>query len=161
MKRYVHAADAIFALILFAAFAVSILMVLTTGAQAYQKVRTSVENHYSENTCVSYIVMKLRHYDDAACNVSLGDVEGVPALILSEIVDGEEIITAIYYHEGYVKEIYADSGYEFTLDDGFQIIEAQELTLTSPSPGLYNVECVGTGGGSAAATVSLRDWGSL
>ena len=161
MKRYVHAADAIFALILFAAFAVSILMVLTTGAQAYQKVRTSVENHYSENTCVSYIVMKLRHYDDASCNVSLGDVEGTPALLLSEIIDDYEYVTAIYFHEGFVMELYAESGYEFTLDDGFQIIEAQGLTLTSPSPGLYNVECVGIGGGQAAATVSLRDWGSL
>ena len=161
MKRYVHAADAVFALILFAAFAVSILMVLTMGAQSYQKVRSSVENHYSENTCVSYIVMKLRHYDDANCEVSLGDVEGVPALILSEIVDGEEIITAIYYHEGYVKEIYADSGYEFTLADGAEIIEAQKLTLTSPAPGLYRVSCIGTGGSEAAATVSLRDWGAI
>ena len=161
MKRYVHAADAIFALILFAAFAVSILMVLTTGAQAYQNVRNSVENHYSENTCVSYIVMKLRHYDDVTCGVALGDVEGTPALLLSETIDGEEYITAIYYHEGYVMEIFAESGYEFTLNDGDQIIEAHDLTLSSPSAGLYKVACVGVGGGRAEATISLRDWGAI
>ena len=160
MKRYVHAADAIFALILFAAFAVSILMVLTTGAQAYQNVRKSVENHYSENTCVSYIVMKLRHYDDVTCSVELGEVEGKPALLLSEVIEGDEIITAIYFHEGYVKEIYAEGGYELTLAGGDSIIEAQSLTLTSPSPGLYKIACVGIGGGTAAATVSLRDWGA-
>lgn len=160
MKRYVHTADAIFALILFAAFAVSILMVLTTGAQAYQNVRSSVENHYSENTCISYIVMKLRHYDDVTCSVELGEIEGTQALLMSEIIEGDEYITAIYYHDGYVMEIYAEGGYEFTLDDGFKIIEARGLTLSSPSPGLYNVACVGTGGGRADATVSLHDWGA-
>ena len=160
MKRYVHAADAVFALILFAAFAVSILMVLTTGAQAYQNVRNSVENHYSENTCVSYIVMKLRHYDDVTCDVELGDVEGTPALLFSEVIDGEEFVTAIYFHNGYVMEIFAEGGYEFTLDEGFQIIEAQSLTLSSPSAGLYTVACVGIGGGETSATVSLRDWGA-
>ena len=160
MKRYVHAADAVFALILFAAFAVSILMVLTTGAQAYQNVRNSVENHYSENTCVSYIVMKLRHYDDADCEVTIGDIEGTPALMLGEFINDEKYITAIYYHDGYVRELYADGGYEFTLDEGFEIIEAQEFTFTSPAAGLYKISCVGTGGGAANATVSLRDWGT-
>ena len=161
MKRYVHAADAVFALVLFAAFAVSILMVLTMGAQSYQRVRSSVENHYSENTCVSYIVMKLRHFDDSTSDVTLGDVEGMPALLLSEDIEGEQYITAIYYHDGFVKEIYAEAGYEFTLTDGTEIIEAQELLLTSPAPGLYKISCVGTGGGTAGATVSLRDWGAI
>ncbi|NLB29111.1 MAG: DUF4860 domain-containing protein [Clostridiales bacterium] len=158
MKRYVHTADAIFALILFAAFAVSILMVLTAGARSYQNVRSSVEARHSETTCVSYIVMKLRHYDDAACTVELGELEGTPALLLRETIEGEDYVTAIYYHDGYVREIYAESSLELTLDEGFQIVEAQTLTLTSPSAGLYSVACVGTGGGEASATVSMRDW---
>lgn len=159
MKRYIHTADAVFALILFCAFAISMLMVLTTGAQSYQNVRSSVENRYSEETGVSYIVMKLRHYDDTDCTVEIGDVDGIPALCMTETYDGTDYVTSIYFYNGYVMELYTEAGYGFLPEDGFQIVEAQGLDF-SIEDGLCTVTCVGTGDGRAQATVSLRDGGA-
>ncbi|MDR2615883.1 MAG: DUF4860 domain-containing protein [Oscillospiraceae bacterium] len=156
MKRYIHTVDAVFALILFCAFALSMLLVLTTGAGAYKNIRDAVRRHYSEDTCVSYVAMKLRHYDDRDGSVSLGVVGGAKALLLTETTDGTEYTTAIYYYDGAVRELYAESGYEFSPEDGFEIIAAQSLTITSPSAGVYKISCVGEDGGEAGTTVSLR-----
>jgi hypothetical protein len=155
MKRYIHTVDAVFALILFCAFALSMLMVLMTGAGAYKNIRDAVRRHYSEDTGVSYIAMKLRHYDDRDCAVSLGEIEGIPALFMAENIAGEEYVTAIYYYDGYIRELFADSGYEWKLDDGFEIIEANSLTITEEFAGVYNIRCVGAGGGTADTTISL------
>jgi len=156
MKRYIHTADAVFALILFCAFAVSMLMVLMTGAQAYQGVRNRVENHYSEDTVVSYIAMKLRHYDAEDCNVTVSKIAGNDALIMTETISGNEIITAIYFHEGFVKELYAEASYEFTPDDGTNILAAQEISITKSDNGVISVRCVGTGGSVAETKLALR-----
>jgi hypothetical protein len=156
MKRYIHTVDAVFALILFCAFALSMLMVLMTGAGAYKNIRDAVRNHYSEDTCVSYIAMKLRHYDGADNSVTLGDVGGVPALLLSETMDGDEYVTAIYFYDGYVRELFAEAGYDQRPEDGFEIVEASSLTVTSPREGVYGVLCVGIGGGEAETSINLR-----
>ncbi|MDR3278548.1 MAG: DUF4860 domain-containing protein [Oscillospiraceae bacterium] len=154
MKRYIHTADAVFALILFCAFALSMLMVLMTGAVAYQDVRDAVENHYSEDTCISYIAMKVRHYDDASGSFELRDLDGVPALYMTESVGGGEYFTAIYFYDGYVKELYAESGYEFAPGDGADVLAAEALSF-EVSDRLLHVSCVGTGGNAADIYLSL------
>ncbi|MDR2358098.1 MAG: DUF4860 domain-containing protein [Oscillospiraceae bacterium] len=159
MKRYIHTVDAVFALILFCAFALSMLMVLMTGAGAYKGIRDAVRRSYSEDTCVSYIAMKLRRYDSANRSVSLGEIGGEDALLLTETTDGTEYTTVVYYYDGGVRELYAESGYDFKPEDGFEIIEARALEIASPSGGVYEIRCVGAGGGEAGTTISLRSAG--
>jgi hypothetical protein len=156
VRRYIHTADAVFALVLFGAFAMAMLMVLMTGAQAYQGIRDNVEQHYSEETCLGYISMKVRHYDSAGGAVYMGDVGGIPALMLREEYDGVGYITAIYIKDGYVKELYADESFEFEPDAGLDILAAGSLTMSFVEDGLLAVKCVGTGGGSAEVYLNLR-----
>jgi hypothetical protein len=156
LRRYIHTADAVFALVLFGAFALAMLMVLMTGAQAYQGIKDTVENHYSEDTCLSYISMKVRHYDSAGGAVYIGDVGGVPALMLREEYDGVGYITAVYFHDGFVKELYADESFEFTPEAGLEILAVESLDVELTDDGLISVSCVGTGGGRASAYLSLR-----
>lgn len=156
MKRYIHTADAVFALVLFCAFAISILMVLMMGAEAYQKVRDAVENHYSEDTCISYIAMKVRHYDDKDSAVYVGNVQDKTALYMRETFDDTEYVTVIYYYDGYVMELYAESGYTFDPEAGFRIVEANDLTIMSLGEGLISIACEGTGGSVAEISLSLR-----
>jgi hypothetical protein len=160
MKRYVHTVDAVFALILFCAFALSMLMVLMTGAGTYKNIRDAVRRSYSEDTCVSYIAMKLRRYDGEGCSVSLGEIGGEDALFLTETAGGTEYTTAVYYHGGAVRELYAESGYDFEPSDGFEIVEALALEIASPSAGVYEIRCVGAGGGEAGTAISLRSAGA-
>jgi hypothetical protein len=155
MKRYVHTADAVFALLLFCAFAVSMLMVLMTGAQAYRGVRDRAENHYSEDTAISYIAMKLRHYDASDCSVTVGTLGESDALILTEVIDETEFVTVIYFSGGYIREIFAEKGYDLAPGDGFEIVAAREIDIASRS-GLIEIKCVGTGGGSAETSIALR-----
>jgi hypothetical protein len=158
LKRYIHTADAVFALILFCAFALSMLLVLMTGARAYQDIRDAVENHYSEDACISYIAMKVRHFDDASGGLELRDLDGIPALYMTESLGGSEYFTAIYYYDGYVKELYAESGYEFAPEDGFDVLAAESLTF-EVSDRLLRISCVGTGGGEAGTYLGLRKGG--
>ncbi|MDR0904803.1 MAG: DUF4860 domain-containing protein [Oscillospiraceae bacterium] len=156
MKRYIHTADAVFALILFCAFAVSMLMVLMTGAQAYRGVRDRVENHYSGDTAISYIAMKLRHYDASDCSVTVGTLGDGDALFMTELIEETEFVTAIYFHDGYIKELFAENGYDFAPEDGFKIVAAQEMNIASPYEGVFEIKCVGTGGDTTQTAVALR-----
>jgi hypothetical protein len=156
VRRYIHTADAVFALVLFAAFAIAMLMVLMTGAQAYQGIKDNVENHYSEDTCLSYISMKVRHYDSAGGSIYMGDVGGIPALMLREEDDGVGYVTAVYFHDGYVKELYADESFEFTPEAGLEILAVELLDMRLTDDGLIEASCVGTGGGRASVYLSLR-----
>jgi hypothetical protein len=156
VRRYIHTADAVFALVLFGAFALAMLMVLMTGAQVYQGIRDNVENRYSEETCLSYISMKARHYDAAGGAVYLGDVGGAPALMMREEYDGVGYITAIYYHDGSVRELYADEEFDFEPEAGLEIMAVNSLSFSFGDDGLLDVRCVGTGGGEGEISLSFR-----
>jgi hypothetical protein len=135
------------------------LMVLMTGARAYQGVRDAVENHYSEDTCLSYITMKVRHYDVAGGAVYIGDIGGVPALMLSEEFDGARYVTAIYQAGGYVKELFTEDGLEFEPEFGLDVLAVRSLSFNFVRDDLLEITCTGTGGARASTYLNLRSAG--
>ena len=156
MKRYIHTADAVFALVLFCAFALSMLLVLMTGATSYQDIRDAVENHNSENMCVSYIATKVRH-SDVADGVSIGEIGGTPAIVLSLEAGGLYYDTYVYLHDGYVRELpFIERGDEFSPKDGLNVMAVKDLEFELTEDGLLHVLCTGTGGRSAETFLSLR-----
>ena len=155
MKRYIHTADAVFALVLFCAFALSMLLVLMTGATAYQDIRNAVENHNSENLCVSYIATKVRHSDTAG-GVSIGAIGDTPAIVLSIGAGGSYYDTYVYLHDGYVRELFIERGYEFYPEDGENVMAVNDLAFGFTEDGLLRVFCTGTGGRTAETFLSLR-----
>ena len=96
MRRYIHTIDVVFALVLFCAFAMSLLLVLMTGARAYRGIRDNMEETYTGRTCLSYIATKLRHYDETGA-VSVGELDGVPALCLAETSGDGAYVTYLYF----------------------------------------------------------------
>jgi hypothetical protein len=98
----------------------------------------------------------VRHYDSAGGAVYLGSVGGTPALMLREEYDGMGYVTAIYFHGGYVKELYADESFEFEPESGLDILAVKSLDISFVGDGLLAVKCTGTGGGSADGFLSLR-----
>ncbi len=158
MKRYVHTIDIVFALVLFCVFAMSLLLVLLTGAQAYRGVRDHMEEQYAERTCVSYIAAKLRHYDEAGV-VGVETFDGLPALCLTESIDGGEYVTYLYFYEGYVCELFTDPALGLTAGDGMRIMEAGGLTFSQVSDNLISVACTGIDGEPTNLMLSLRSEG--
>ena len=155
MKRYIHTADAVFALVLFCAFALSMLLVLMTGATSYQDIRDAVENHNSENLCVSYIATKVRH-SDMADGVAIGEIGEAPAIVLSIEAGGFYYDTYVYLHDGYVKELFVERGYDVVPEDGLNVMAVNELDFDFTEDGLLHVLCIGTGGRAAETFLSLR-----
>jgi hypothetical protein len=144
------------------------LLVLMMGAGAYQRVRDTSENHFSEDTCISYLTMKLRHFDDATGTVYLGDVNGTPGIYMTEFIDEREFVTAIYFYDedetddepGYVRELFAERGYDFVPQYGFEILQVQGLSF-GLEDGVVKISCIGTGGGHAETYIALRNWGAV
>ena len=55
------------------------------------------------------------------------------ALVLAEEIDGETYLTRIYYHDGYIRELFCAADAEMEPGDGEQIIETCDLKI-SPGP---------------------------
>jgi hypothetical protein len=81
----------------------------------------------------------------------------VKALFLTERIDGDEYVTAIYFHDGYVKELFAEAGYDFSLADGLEILAARSVSFEKDGA-ILRLVCVGTGGNAAETYLSLRNW---
>jgi len=177
MKKYFHTADAVFALLLFCAFAFSVMLVLVLGAGEYKDVRDEIERHYSEDTALDYIAMKSRHYDSSDIFITswvyASDSEtpgaAIDVLCMSETIDGIEYINALYCRDGYLREIYADSddlfycrpGYTAPDPDADMINEGGECIVPISSLSvrridgtqLVEVTCRGTSGAAASVII--------
>lgn len=100
-----HIVDILFVLALFGVFAASALMLVTIGANVYKHTAANMSMHFTERTACSYLTEKLRQ-NDTADAVSIGELEGVPALILTREDGDNAYCTYLYLYEGYLKELY-------------------------------------------------------
>ena len=124
--------DGVFVLLLFCVFAVCVLSVLLTGAGAYRRLTERDRVSYYRRTAAQYIAEKVRQADTWN-DVSVEDFGGRDALVLAEEIDGETYLTRIYYHDGYIRELFCAADAEMEPGDGEQIIETCDLKI-SPGP---------------------------
>ncbi|WP_322170471.1 DUF4860 domain-containing protein [Acutalibacter caecimuris] len=120
-----HNLDGIAALLLFAVFAVCILMVLLTGADAYRRLTSRDNEAYAQRTGTQYLAQRVRQADVAG-SVEIADFDGVPAL---QLRDGSENVTRIYVYDGWLMELYSDPANGLGPEAGEYIMEAQGLEL--------------------------------
>jgi len=127
--------DTIFVLIVFSIFAVSVLMVLMLGASIYRNINEISREGESEHTALSYIWTKTKNFDKAD-SISVGDFNGVPALIIDETLGGTEFTTAIYFYDGWLYELFSEAELNFSLEDGSRIVRVDNLTFEALDNGL-------------------------
>ena len=154
MKRN-GTADIIFTLVLFCVFTVSVLMVLLSGAGVYKGIVEAMDGSFEERTCLQYIGAKIRHYSGEG-TVSVADINGVSALVLTENIEGYDYNTYIYLHAGRIKELFTDGDLSFYPEDGLDILEAYRLVFNKVSDNLLRIECTGAGGRSSEIFAGLR-----
>lgn len=155
MKKQSHSIDVIFVLVIFCILAVSLLIVLMTGAQSYNGIKDSMEEQYSEYTCVNYIATKIRH-NDTAGDVYMDSLkDGTPALCLVETHGTEKFVTYIYHHDGYVKEMFTFFGNDFDPNMGSKIVEVESLNIET-NGSLVSISCTADSDRSASVGISLR-----
>ena len=161
MKDYKNerSVSTVAALLLFAVFAVGVLGVLLGGAQSYRRLTQRDEAAYDSRTCTQYLATKFRQAPESGTVQVVSFGEG-SALLIPHTVGGEDYMTRIYCHDGWLMELYSIADGEFSPEDGEKILPASDLTITRQQDLLV----IGITDGNKQALrikVSLRGWEEL
>lgn len=124
-----HKLTDLMALLVFAVFAVCILLVLLTGADVYRNLADSGQAQYNRRTAARYITTRVRQADTAGA-VSVEDFEGEDALVLRETVNGRTYLTRVYCYGGFLRELFTAEDGSFSPEDGEKLLEAESFSVT-------------------------------
>lgn len=147
MKQEKHfIVDVLFVLALFGVFAVSALVLVTIGADVYQHTVQDMTGNYETRTAVSYLTEKIRQNDiaspDGENTAYLTTLDGEPALMLTQDIDGDTYSTYLYLHRGYLKELFIKQDSSVggnSLDAGVKIIELESFQPEQITPQLLSI----------------------
>lgn len=145
-----HQIDVLGALLLFGVFAVCVLAVLLTGADAYRGLTERNREAGDRRSCVQYIATKVRQ-SDSIDSVAVENFGGVDALVLG---DGE-YITRIYCYEGSLMELFSDATLPMKPEDGEKVVDLDWLEM-SLQDDLLTIEVLDTYGQVSTLLLSLR-----
>ena len=149
-KTIKHHIDGFIALLLFVVFAVCVLAVLLTGADAYRRLTRRDNAAYDRRTCVQYVATRVRQADTLD-GVSVEDFGGTACLALR---DGD-YVTRVYCYDGWLMELYCAGGSELDPEDGERVMAAQALDL-SLEDGLLTIAATDAQGTESTLLLSLR-----
>ena len=123
--------DGILSLLLFGIFAACLLLVLLSGTKIYGRIVERDDMVYTQRTVAQYFGQKLRSVPTAD-SVSLMSVCGEDALAIHQELDGEDYLTVIYCHDGWLWELFtdaADAAVGIDPECGEKLLEATDLEL--------------------------------
>lgn len=148
-----HHMDTLAALLLFGVFAACVLTVLLTGADAYGRITVRDGVTYDRRTCIQYVATRVRQADTNG-GVSLEVFGGVKSLVLKDWED-ENYITRVYYHNGYLMELYSEADLDLAPEDGEKIMACDWMRL-GLDDGLLTVDLLDPQGEVTTLCLSLR-----
>ena len=89
---------------LFMIFTISSLFLIILGANVYKTTINNIEEAFSSRTALTYITKKVRQTNTN--NVYIGKYNNSDALIIKETIQKQDVITYIYYKDGYLYELF-------------------------------------------------------
>lgn len=150
-KQIKHHLDGLAALLLFGVFAVCVLIVLLSGADAYRGLTERDRAAYTRRTCAQYVATRVRQ-SDSAWNIAVTDFGDGKALVLDANWD---YVTYIYCHDGWLMELYCLAEETMEPEDGEKILAAQAMDFTLED-GLLAITARDSAGGETSLLLSLR-----
>ncbi|MCR5501604.1 MAG: DUF4860 domain-containing protein [Lachnospiraceae bacterium] len=103
-KQNRHIVDILFVIALFSIFVLSAISLISIGAGVYSKTMTNMDSNFSSRTAVAYIKEKIRQSDENG-SISVGDLDGNPAIVISSRIRERDYTTYIYEYEGILREL--------------------------------------------------------
>ncbi len=150
-----HTTDLLFTLGLFCVFASSAFLLVMIGLRVYRSTAEDLEDTFSTRTAISYVAEKLRRHDVAGA-VELTELEGTPALRLTDRV-GEALYDTYIYSDGaWLCELTVRRGTDAALTMGEQIIEVQDFTIRDAGDGFLEFTAGDSAGGTMRFLTHLR-----
>lgn len=150
-----HMIDLIFPIALFFIFALCALTVLLFAARIYQSQTEASSRNYTAGTALAYISEKI-HQNDSGGTVTIEQLSGQDALILSSVY-GEEIYdTYIYEDDQQLKELFVRHDTQTDLSAGTPILEIREFTMEQLENGLLSFHCTDKHDQSDSILVEVR-----
>ncbi len=168
MKQEKHfIVDILFVLALFGVFTLSALMLVTIGSEVYRHTVDDMGQNYETRTSVAYLTEKIRQNDTllseqnytTADNICISTLNGEPALLFTQIINEEAYCTYLYFHDGYLKELFMKSDNylgENVLSAGQNIIELSDFTMEQTLDNLFTFQLTTPGGESHKFFVSTH-----
>ena len=153
-NRFGQSISTLAALILLAVFAAGLLSVLLSGAGAYRRLSQRDRQAFDSRTCLQYVAVKVRQAQ-APGSVFLSEFGGGDCLTLSEEIDGSEYLTRIYCYDGWLTELFAQAGADFSPGDGERLMPLNRLSLKLEGS-LLQISMVDTAGLERDLLLSLR-----
>ena len=114
------------ALMVFCIFAMLAFSVLMLGAGAYRSIAGASRDGSDERVSLSYVWTMVKNNDNVG-SVFVDDFQGVESLYVEERFGDHVYYTIVYFHEGWVYELFAESGIVFPLGAGVRVIEVESL----------------------------------
>ena len=142
-----HSTDILFVLLLFLVFTSSALAVILLGAKVYQNTASRMESNYTVRTALAYVTEKIRHADESGA-ISPGELDGLPALILSQEIEGTSYRTYLYFQDGAFKEL--------TPEQGTVIVSLAGFSIEKTEDGFYSVRAEDANGEVLSAYIRPR-----
>lgn len=135
-----HNVTGLLSLLVFALFAVSVLMILLTGADVVQKLTRRGQRSYDLRTAAQYVTTRVRQGDRADA-IEVRSLEEGEALVLTEEIDGGVYETLVYCHDGYLREMFCRKGLALDLTFGEKILPLSGFSA-SEQDGVLQVRLV-------------------
>ena len=136
MKNKIKKADAssVAPLFLFTLFAISAVFVLLGGVRIYKTMLERDRASFERRTVSQYLVTRMRQSDSLG-GCYIGDFDSLEpqsagdTLFYREVIEGEEYLTRIYCHEGYLCELFSSADGGFSKSDGERVIPVLSLSF--------------------------------
>lgn len=124
-----HTIDFVFVLLVFCVFTMSSLAVIYIGSHVYAKTADTLEDNFNQMTLADYLQEKI-HQNLSIDSIDTIQVEGYDILCLHESYEEKKYTTYLYNYKGYVKELLISNEQQFELENGENILEADDVTFT-------------------------------
>ena len=128
MKEQKHSIEVVFTMVTFLVYAMVLLMFVSLGATVYRSVTQQMELHQTQRTAENYLREKVRQ-NDRTRDVSIGEIEGVPALQIGQTVGGKEYVTYIFTEGGSLKELLVSAEKKAKMSDGTVLLSMEEVSF--------------------------------
>lgn len=153
-----HIIDILFVIALFCIFALSAVFLITVGANIYGKTVSHMESNFNCRTSFAYVTEKIRQADENGA-VSTGELDGVPAVLITADVGPTRYITYLYQYNGYLKELMVREDTPLSPEAGQDIFPVTEFSFWEVNDKLLAFTITTDDGNSCRLFVSRKSVG--